>query len=100
MTTRKLQKIERKAVAAYRVTPATQAIIKRAAAIANVKPSVYVGRVAEQRARQDVAESERAAARRRLGAILDAMQKQPAKLTEEEAADLAREAVAAARTKP
>jgi uncharacterized protein (DUF1778 family) len=55
MTKRTGQKIERKAVAAYRATPATQALIKRAAAIASVKPSVYVGRVAEERARQDVA---------------------------------------------
>lgn len=99
MTKRAHQKIERKTVAAYRATPATQAIIKRAAAIASVKPSVYVGRVAEERARQDVAESERVAARRRLGAILDAMQQRPAELTEEEAAELAREAVASARAK-
>jgi uncharacterized protein (DUF1778 family) len=99
MTKRTGQKIERKAVAAYRATPATQALIKRAAAIASVKPSVYVGRVAEERARQDVAESERAEARRRLGAMLDAMQARPATLTEKEAADLAREAVASARAR-
>ena len=99
MTKRTVQRVERKAVAAYRATPATLAIVKRAAAIASVKPSVYVGRVVEERARQDVAEAERSAARRRLGAILDAMQKRPATLTEEEAADLAREAVASARAK-
>ena len=75
------------------------AIIERAAAIASVKPSVYVGRVAEERARQDVAEAERAAARGRLGAILDTMQTRSGKLTEDEAADLAREAVASVRTR-
>ncbi|MGB8931540.1 MAG: hypothetical protein WCC48_09875 [Anaeromyxobacteraceae bacterium] len=100
MTKRTVQRVERKAVAAYRATSATQAIIKRAAALAHVKPSVYVGRAAEERARRDVAEAERTAARKRLGAFLDAMQDAPGKLTEDEAADLGREAVAAARTLP
>lgn len=100
MTKRGTRRTERKSVAAYRATPATQALIRRAAALVREPPSVYVARAAEQRAREDVAEAERAAARRRLGALLDAMAAEPARLSEKEAEALGREAVAAVRRKP
>ncbi|HSM91912.1 MAG TPA: hypothetical protein VLT47_03435 [Anaeromyxobacteraceae bacterium] len=97
MTKRAARGAARKTVAAYRVTPAAQALIRRAAALVREPPSVYVARAAEDRARQDVSEAERAAARRRLGALLDAMEARPARLSEAEAEALGREAVAAAR---
>ena len=91
---------ERKAVATYRATRATREVIERAAALAHLKPSVYVGRAAEERARRDLEEAERTAARKRLGRILDAMRARPGKLSEEEAAEVGREAVAASRKEP
>jgi uncharacterized protein (DUF1778 family) len=97
MTKRVVRGRERKAVAAYRSTPAVQALIRRAAELVREPPSVYVARAAEERARQDLAEAERAAARVRLGAILDAMADRPARLSEAEAEALGREAVAAVR---
>ena len=100
MTKRTEQAAEKKAVATYRATRATQAVIQRAAALAHLKPSVYVGRVAEEHARRDIEEAERTAARKRLGRLLDAMRERPAKLTEDEAADLGREAVSATRKEP
>jgi uncharacterized protein (DUF1778 family) len=100
MTKRVARRTERKTVAAYRSTPAAQALIRRAAALVREPPSVYVARAAEERARAELAEAERAAARKRLGAILDAMARTPARLSEAAAEDLAREAVAAARGEP
>ena len=60
-------------------------------------PSVYVARAAEERARLDLAEAERAAARARLGALLDALEARPSRLSEAEAEALGREAVASVR---
>lgn len=99
MTKRSARPTERKTVAAYRSTPAAQALIRRAAALVREPPSVYVARAAEERARAELAEAERAAARKRLGAILDAMASRPARLSEAEAEELGREAVAAVRGK-
>lgn len=99
MTKRSARPTERKTVAAYRSTPAAQALIRRAAALVREPPSVYVARAAEERARAELAEAERAAARKRLGAILDAMASRPARLSETEAEELGREAVAAVRGK-
>lgn len=95
MTRRGPRKTERKAVAAYRATPAAQALIRRAAELVREPPSVYVARAAEERAREDLAEAERAAARRRLGELLDAMADRPARLSEKAAAELGRAAVEA-----
>lgn len=100
MTKSGARRSERKAVSAYRATPAVQALIRRAAALVKEPPSVYVARAAEERARQDVADAERADARKRLGALLDGIAHRPARLSEAEAEALGREAVAAVRRKP
>jgi hypothetical protein len=97
MTKRVVRRTQRKAVAAYRSTPAVQALIRRAAALVREPPSVYVARAAEERARAQLAEADRAAARKRLGTLLDAMAARPARLSEAEAEELGREAVAAVR---